>query len=190
MTLTPRSSAAGSSASRRALVEQGVPACHSTTSTSVSVTNRVSIPAWFMPAPIAPHDALGPQSLQRRVGLAECLLPVVVRIVDQRDVDPVQAEPDQAGLHAAPHAVGAVVEHRRWCAGTANPSVSRPCGSATGLQQAPDLGGDDVLVARPPGQRGAEAALGQAEAVVRGRVERADAARPRRVDRRRRGLVV
>ena len=55
-------------------------------------------------------DAGRAQLLQRRVGLAERLLGVVVRVVDERDVDPVEAEPGQARLQAARDAVGAEVE--------------------------------------------------------------------------------
>ena len=153
---------------------------------SVSVTNRVSISAWFMPTPIARTHPSRAELLQRRVRLAQGLLAVVVGIVDERDVDLVEAEPVQAGLQAAPDAVGAEVEHAACVRGHGEAlgrSVRPYGGPATGVEQPADLGGDHVLVARPVPQGLAEAPLGQAEAVVRRGVEGPDAAVPGGVDR-------
>ena len=48
---------------------------------------------------------------QSREGAVEGLRCVVVRVVDQRDVDVVDFEPPQAGLQGGPDAVAAVVAH-------------------------------------------------------------------------------
>ncbi len=118
---------------------------------------------------------------------------MVIGIVDERDVDPVQAEAVQARLQAAQDAVGAEVEPPDVAGGHGEAlgvAVGRADGAsgvgmarrAAGLEQAADLGGDDVVIARAVPQRVAEAALGQAEAVVRRGVEGPDPAVPGRVD--------
>jgi hypothetical protein len=133
-------------------------------------------------------------SVTKRVGLAQRLLAVVVGVVDERDVDPVQAQPAQARLEAAADAVGAVVESPDQVAGDVEPFVVAPDARAAAgcrgrLEQPADLGGDHVLVPRPVTQGRAEPALGPAEAVVRRGVEEPDAAVPGRVDRRPRVVV-
>ena len=111
---------------------------------------------------------------------------MVVGVVDERDVDAVEAEPVQAGRQAPPDAVGAEVEPAHEWAGTA---TAKPLGSRARhgrrppVEEPADLGGDHVLVAGAVPQGVAEAAFGQAEAVVRRGVEGPDAAVPRRVDR-------
>lgn len=118
------------------------------------------------------HDSFRAQCLQRGIRLGQRLLGVVVRIVQVDDVDPVQAQPLQAGLQAPAYAVRAEVP---------DPLVGGGDGEAVGqvvagglrpgTEQSADLGGQDVLVPGQTAQSGAEAPFGQAEAVVRGGVE-------------------
>lgn len=112
------------------------------------------------PGADGPDDALGAQFLQCRVGLGERLLLVSVGVVEVGDVDAVEAEPGEALLQAATDTVGAEV-----------PDPARLLPSVAGYEEAADLGRDDVRVAGPVGERGAEAAFGQPEPVVRRRVE-------------------
>jgi len=161
------------------LVEQGVPArqqhrVHVGLPDEPGQQRRLVHPG----ADRADH-ALGPQPLQRRVRLVQRLRGVVVRVVQVDHVDPVQAQPLQAGLDAAAHPVGAevpdpavVCRHRE----AVGQIVAG--GVGYGLQQASDLGRQRVGVARPLPQRGADPAFGQAEAVVRGGVEVPDARVP------------
>ena len=111
-------------------------------------------------------------------------LPVIVGVVHVDDVDAVDAEPLEAVLDRAQHPVAAEVVHP---AGVgrhveAVREVALVRGLGTRHQHAPDLRGQDVLVARVRGQRAPEAALREPEAVVRRGVEIADAALPRRAD--------
>ncbi len=117
-----------------------------TMSTSVSRTNRASICHWFMPTPIGPDDPLVAQLGQRRVGLGDGLVAVVVRVVDQHDVDPVEAEPLQALLQRPPYAVGEKSQTRRRWRARRTPRVGGPA-RAGGHEQAADLGGQHVAVA-------------------------------------------
>ena len=57
-----------------------------------------------------PDHALGAEPLEGRPRPVDRGLPVVVRVVDERDVDPVEAEPLEALLERAADAVGGVVE--------------------------------------------------------------------------------
>jgi hypothetical protein len=79
-------------------------------------------------------DALRAELLQGRIALAEGLFGVVVRVVEVDDVDPVEAEPFQAGLQAAAYAVGAEVPDAAVCGGHGEAvgevvAVPRPLGS-------------------------------------------------------------
>ena len=107
---------------------------------------------------------------------------MVVGIVDQHDVDPVQPQPLQALLQRPPHAVAGEVP---------DPLGRRAVGEPLGVgglargqraDQPPDLGGDDEAVPRQPGQQPAEAALGQPEPVVGGRVHVGEAGLQGRAD--------
>jgi len=177
---------------RRGPVEQGVAACHQhDVDVGFGDEPGQHLGLVHPDADRADHPCC-PQLLQRRVRLAECLLTVVVRVVDERDVDAVQAEPAQARLQAAPDAVRAEVEppdlgrrdvEARGVTGRPGPAGAGGRGRPGGLEEAADLGGEHVLVSRTVPQGVAQTALGQAEAVVRRGVERADAAVPRRVDR-------
>ncbi len=105
---------------------------------------------------------------------------MVVRIVEVDDVDPVQAEPLQAVLDRAAHAQGAEVP---------DPAVGGGHGETLGkvvavqlpgrAQQPADLGGEDVLVPGAAAQGLSEPSLGQAQTVMRSRVEIPDTRLPR-----------
>ncbi len=136
------------------------------------------------------EHALVAQLGERRQGAVERLGDVVLRVVHERDVDPVGPQPAEAGLQAAQRAVPAVVaaarERRRHVEAL---GVALPRAAGVVHEQPADLGGQHVVVARAAGEGGAEAAFGQAEAVVRGGVEVADAAGPRGVHDRPRVLA-
>lgn len=79
---------------------------------------------------------------------------------------------------------------RRDAAGTTNPPSSPRCAvRGLGTSRPAHFGGDGVLGPGTPREGRAEAAFGQPEPVVRGRVEVADAAPPGRVDGARGVLV-
>ena len=120
---------------------------------------------------------------QRRVGLGRRLLHEVVGVVDERDVHPVEPEPLQALLQAAPHAVPAVVADPGQRRDAVEPLVALDVPGG-GHQQPADLGGHGELVPRVPGQERAEPPLGHADAVVRRGVEGPDARGPGRGQRR------
>ena len=63
-----------------------------------------------MPAPIGAHDSLRAQVVQRWVRLTDGRFPVLVGVVDEEDVDAVEAEAGQAVLDRPKHAVARVVE--------------------------------------------------------------------------------
>lgn len=106
---------------------------------------------------------------------------MVVRIVQVDDVDAVEAEAPQAVLQGPAHPVGAevpppAVRHR-----DGEPVVQPSLLGIPARQRVedpPDLGGEGVRGAGPGAQRGAESALREAETVVRGGVEVADALLP------------
>jgi hypothetical protein len=128
---------------------------------------------------------------QRGVGLGEGLLGVVVRVVQQGDVHPVQAEAVQAGLQGAQDSVGAEVPDAAVGVGhgEALGEIVAAAVLRVGFEQPPDLGGDGVRVAVASAQHGAQAPLGQPESVVRGGVEGAYARLPGRLHRGGRGLL-
>ena len=129
-----------------------------------------------------PHHALLPQLVEGGVGAVQHLAVVLVGIVHEHDVDPVEAHPLEARLERAQHALAAVVAPpaRRGRDGEALVVLAGAGG--IGLEQPPDLGRDDERVARALAQDRADAALRQAQPVVRGRVEVADAGVPRALD--------
>ncbi len=135
------------------------------------------------------HGPLAAQPLQGRVGAAQGRLPVLVGIVDVQDVDAVEPESLQALLDRPAHAVGAVVEDDAAALGAgvvgviAGPvrlavDVGARRDRIRGADQAPDLRGQDELVARPAGEGGAHPALRRPVAVQRRDVEGADPERP------------
>ena len=127
------------------------------------------------------HDLFGAQLLESLVGpvhgLAEDLVRVLavrphIGVVDEDDVDPLGAEPQQRLLEGAHRAVIGIVE-RRLVRQTAREArrddvgIHCRCGLAPGVHRPADLGRDHVAVARRAPQRRAEAMLGQAVAVMR-----------------------
>ena len=136
-----------------------------------------------------PHDALLAQTLQSRQRAPDRILPMVVRIVDVEDVQPIETEPAQARLHRSEHAVGAVVEddpHTRGASVVgvilAVAGLAVDVGLRTHLvdgdEQAADLGREDEIVAAVVPQGQAQAPLGIAIAIEWGAVEIADAGVP------------
>jgi hypothetical protein len=134
------------------------------------------------PGADGPDHSLIAERRQRRVGLVGRLRHEVVGVVDERDVHPVEPEPFQALLQAAPHAVPAVVAHPGQRRDAVEPVLALDI-TGGGHQQPPDLGGDGELVPRMPGQERAEPPLGHADAVVRRGVESPDARGPGRGER-------
>ena len=58
-----------------------------------------------------PDDTFGTQSIKSRPRTLHGLLPVIVGVMDQRDVDAVDTDALEARFERADHAVRAVVEH-------------------------------------------------------------------------------
>lgn len=118
-------------------------------------------------------DAFRAQPFQGRVALAEGLFGVVVGVVQVDEVDAVDAEPGEAGLQGAPDAVGGEVPDAAVGGGDGEAVSEVVAGvvAVDGFEAAADLGGEGVLGARAGAQGLAEAAFGEAEAVVRGGVE-------------------
>ena len=88
------------------------------------------------------HRAFGPQALERTVRAVDRLGVVVVRIVDENDVDAVEAQPVEALLEGTQRALVAEVEHRER-RGTREGSLRRP-----GRQEPPHLRREHELVGR------------------------------------------
>ncbi len=103
------------------------------------------------------------QPVQGSIGSIERLVVVVVRVVDVEDVDSCKAQPFQALLDGAHHAVIAEVEDRvhRWGAAKRLAGL----GWRARSQQAPDLAGESELVAGHPPQHLSHAHLREAMAV-------------------------
>jgi hypothetical protein len=120
--------------------------------------------------------------VQGRVGRLDRLTPVVVRVVQQRDVDAAEPEPLQAGVQRPPHAVGAEVPDALVGGRHVEP-LGVPAGARLRDEYPADLGRQHVLVPGAGGQRAAEPPLRQAEAVVGGGVEEAHARPPGGADR-------
>ena len=72
---------------------------------SASRTNRVSIADWFIPAPIAPITPWSRSSTSAGNAVPDRLVEVVVGVVHEDDVEPVEPEPVERVLDAAQHAV-------------------------------------------------------------------------------------
>ena len=106
-----------------------------------------------------PDDTLRAKIGEGRVRLVERLPPVLVRVMDQHDVNTVDAQPAHAGLQGGEHTVPRVVAH---------PPQPRRAVETLGavdvvggrFEQPADLGRQDVVAARPPGEEPADAALG------------------------------
>lgn len=129
------------------------------------------------------YHALRAQLRQSGKALAERLLGVVVGVVEVDDVHAVQAEPAEAGVQAPSYAVGAEVPYAAVRGGHREAVGQVVAARVHGLQEAAHLRRDGVLGAGPVAQGRAQAPFGEAETVVRGGVEVADAARPGGVDR-------
>jgi hypothetical protein len=132
--------------------------------------------------------ALGAEFGQRGVRLVRRLLHEVVGVVDEYDVHPVEPEPFQAFLQAAPHSVPAVVAdpgQRRYVVKSLL-ALDVPGG---GHQPPAHLGAHGELVPGAPGQERAEPPLGHADAIMRRRVEGPDPRFPGRGHRPGRRLV-
>ena len=87
--------------------------------------------------------------IEGRVGALQCLGRVVVRVVDERDVDAFGVQPSQAGLQRGESAIPAVVAHAGQL-GRAVEAVDALDVAGHGHQPTADLGGQDELIARPP----------------------------------------
>ena len=111
-----------------------------------------------------------------------------VEVVDQQNVDPPGAKTLQAVLDRAHDAViGVVVDQAEWQAALELAMVER--GRIARLEQASHLGREHELGALLVAQRLAETVLGQAETIVRGGVEIADAGVVAGLDRGARLLI-
>ena len=111
-----------------------------------------------------------------------------VEIVDQQNVDPVDAEALQAVLERAHHAVVAVVEDGLKFE-AAEPLILDGVRSERPAQHAADLGRYDEVGARLAVERAPERMLGEPASVPWRGVEIAHAPAPRRVDDRRRLVI-
>ena len=127
---------------------------------------------------VAADDALGAQLGQRRRRLLEGFPDVVVRIVDEDEVDAIEAEALEARLDRAEHPVTAEVPDPAMGRGDGEPLRIRLIAGVRGLQPPAHLRGHHELVARVGPQRPAEPSFGQAEAVVGCGVEVAKAGIP------------
>ena len=95
-TETWRSTHAGSSSSRRDLVEQRV-AAGAQQDVEIGLAHEAGQHLGLVhPGADRPDHALRPQLGKRRVRLGDRGLPVFVRVVDEQDVDPVETEPLEA----------------------------------------------------------------------------------------------
>ena len=112
---------------------------------------------------------------------------MVVGVVHEHHVEPVEPEPVQALLDRTQHAVAGVVELRCLPAGDAEDA-----GIAVGVrsEQPPDLRRHDERVAWVAAQSRAQPRLGESVAVERRGVEEADPGVPGRRDRGDRLVVV
>ena len=117
--------------------------------------------------------------VQRLVGAVKRFIEMVVRVVDVKDVDLVDAEPRHALVDGAHDAVvGEVedgIERWRFRKGVA---LRRPAGP----EQLAHLGREDILVARLAAQNRAKTLLRKSVSVLRGGVEETDSRRPRGLD--------
>ena len=129
------------------------------------------------------HHPLLPQFDERADALGRGLLEVVVGVVQVEDVEPVQPGAPQRVLDRPQNAVAAEVPDATGIGRHLEALPIRLTGRLGARHQnSSDLGRDDVLVARALTQLFAHAPLGETDAVVRRRVEIADAGIPRAVD--------
>ena len=75
------------------LIEQGVAPATRKTSSSVSRANRASIADWFIPTPMARTTPCSRSRCSGGIGAVDRGLPMVVGIVDEDHVDPLEPEP-------------------------------------------------------------------------------------------------
>ena len=107
----PRSTHVGSNSSSAPWSRSVYRFASSSTSMSVSRANRASMADWFMPAPTARSTPSERMPLQGGPRLRDGRRPMLVRVMDERDVDPIEAQALQALFEGAANAIGAVVEH-------------------------------------------------------------------------------
>ena len=141
-----------------------------------------------MPAPTARTVPWARSSARAGYVSSAAWLHEVVGVVDEHDVHPVEPEPAQALLQAAPHPVPAVVAdpgQRRY---VVEPLLALDVPGG-GHQSPADLGAHGELVPGAPGQERADPPLGHADAVVRCGVEGPDPRVPGRGQRPGRRLV-
>jgi hypothetical protein len=105
---------------------------------------------------------------------------VLLRVVQQEDVDTVEAHPGERVLEAAPHAVTGEVPDPPMVRGHREQVRHVVAGRLLRLEHPADLRRHHELVPRPAPQEDAELAFRPAEAVVRGDVVVADARIPPR----------
>lgn len=143
------------------------------------------------PDPDGPDYPLVAQRHQRGQRAGDRLVDVVIGVVHIDDVDAVELHPGEARLQTAPHPVTGVVEDTdEVVAHVEGVRHVGPRRVGVRLEEPADLGTEHVGVAGPTGEGGAEAALRQAEAVVRCRVVVAHSLLPGgRNDRVRRAVV-
>jgi hypothetical protein len=105
-----------------------------------------------------PDRAVRAQPGQRGIGAVERLGEVIVGVVDERDVHPVQPQPPEAVLQRAQHPVRAVVAHpaQHGCPVELVGAVHRTRG---GHEQPAHLGGDHELLPAVPGEEVADPLL-------------------------------
>ena len=132
-----------------------------------------------------PHDTLGAELLERgeRLGHGEVEV-VALGVVQVDHVDAIEPHPLKRLGDARADAVGADIPLAPQRRRNVEVVVEVETAVVVGVraQQAPDLRGDHVLVARLGRKERAQPALGQPEPVMRRGVEVADAALPRRLE--------
>jgi hypothetical protein len=133
--------------------------------------------------PVRPRDELGWGVGQRRVALLDRLGPVVIGVVPEQGIHAVEAEPSQALLDRAEHAVPAEIPHPAVGRGNVETLVVAPAvATAVWHEEPAHRRGHDELVTWPAAQRSAESPLGQPEPVARSGVEIPRPGIPCRVD--------
>ena len=117
-------------------------------------------------------------------GLADRLIQMVLRVVDVDELDPVEAEPDEALVDRTADALAAVIADAPESGGLREDVGAGRFAGCAGDEQPADLRAEDELRPGTVAQCRPEPLLGQPGAVVRSRVERAHAEIPGRVDGR------
>ena len=103
--------------------------------------------------------------MQGRVSLVQGLTHVIVRVVEQGHVDPVQPQTFQALLEGTTYPICAEVPTAAVCGGHVETLVVTPV-AGPGFEDPPDLGAQCELPTGQLGQGLAQAAFGQAQAVM------------------------